>query len=93
MSERSVEKKLQQSSSYIEVVGQHGMFVLSYIIVFSAIDMGSFYKQGRSLKMTLPNVFLPLGILITAGESIQQIFVCVLVLEKVILFKTHLPTF
>lgn len=28
-----------------------------YIIVFSAIDMGSFYKQGRSLKMTLPNVF------------------------------------
>ena len=43
------EKKIQQSS-YMWVVGLHGIFVLSYIIIFSTVDMCYFYNQRKKSK-------------------------------------------
>lgn len=73
-------------------MGLHGIFVLSYIIVFSTMDMCYFCTRAKILKIRLPN-FLPLGILIVLRKYSADFCVCLNLEKKFILFKTRLPMF
>lgn len=69
--------KIQQSSTYVWVVGLHEIFVPSSTRVFSTADMCYFFNQRKNLTILLSDLsFLPLSILISAGEYSANIYMC-----------------